>query len=79
MHGSRDKENMHGEKGNNGPRGRNGQRGRMSVTMPSLFPSIPKGEIVGSPKYHIFTNLSLNFQVTFTSLLTMFFFPTPLH
>jgi hypothetical protein len=24
----------------------NGQRGSMSVTMPSMFPSIPKGDIV---------------------------------
>jgi hypothetical protein len=50
MQGNKKKEQMHGDKGSNGHRGRNYHRGSMSrsmsVTMPSVFPSILKGEIV---------------------------------
>jgi hypothetical protein len=38
---------MHGDRGINGHRGSNDNRGSMSLPMPSVFPSMPKGEIVG--------------------------------
>jgi hypothetical protein len=47
MHGNGEKENMHRDMGINGHSGSDGHRGSMSVPMPSVLPSIPKGEIVG--------------------------------
>jgi hypothetical protein len=44
MHGNRDKYEMHEGRGSNGHMG--SMRRSMSVTMPSVFPSIPKGDIV---------------------------------
>jgi hypothetical protein len=42
---------MHEDRGSIGHRGSDGHRGSMrrsmSVPMPSVFPSMPKGEIVG--------------------------------
>jgi hypothetical protein len=46
MHGNKEKEQMHRDRGSDGHRGRNDHRGSMSFTMPSLFPSMPKGGIV---------------------------------
>jgi hypothetical protein len=37
---------MHEDRGINGHRGSDDHRGSMSVTMPSMLPSIPKGDIV---------------------------------
>jgi hypothetical protein len=37
---------MHGDRGSDGHMGRYGHKGSMSVTIPSIFLSIPKGEIV---------------------------------
>jgi hypothetical protein len=37
---------MHEDMGRIGHKGTDGHRGSMSVTMPSMFPSIPKGDIV---------------------------------
>jgi hypothetical protein len=49
-HGKKEKEHMHGDMGSNGHRGSDGHRGRISksmgFTMPSVFPSMPKGDIV---------------------------------
>jgi hypothetical protein len=43
---------MHRDRGSDGHRGRNDHRGSMSrsmsVPMPSVFPSMPKGDIVGN-------------------------------
>jgi len=51
MHGNGEKEKMHGYRRRNGHIRSDGHRGSMrrsmSVPMPSVLPSIPKGEIVG--------------------------------
>ena len=51
MHGNGEKEKMHGYRRRNGHMGSDGHRGSMrrsmSVPMPSVLPSMPKGKIIG--------------------------------
>jgi hypothetical protein len=46
MQGNREKEQNHGDRGSDGHKG--SMSGSISVPMPSVLPSMPKGDIVGN-------------------------------
>jgi hypothetical protein len=49
---------MHEDMESDGDRGSDGHRESMSVTMPSMFPSMEKGEIVGHIVIDVFSFMS---------------------